>query len=152
LTLTDVQKTQLIKYYNKVWSLVVSGEIKLELDLHFIFEGKKHIVDFKSGFGSNEKGNVNRILLVGSAYKILEGDFEPLILVRAKENNNYFNTLKNSGIWSAYSGSETYDELHKYSGFDISSWIVENINWTEDLDGDFVKHLEANNLIQYLTW
>ncbi len=152
LQLTDVQKTQLIQYYNKVWSLVVSGEIKLELDLHFIFEDKKYIVDFKSGFGSNEKGNVNRILLVGSAYKILEEDYEPLILVRAKENNNYFNTLKNSSIWSAYSGAETYDKLHKYSGFDISSWIVENINWTEDLDSDFVKHLEDNNLTQYLTW
>lgn len=152
LPISDEQKEQLNKYYNKVWSLVMSGEIKLELDLHFIFQGKKYVVDFKSGFGSNEKGNVNRLLLVASIYHNLEDNYEPLIFVRASENNNYFNTLKNSSIWSAFSGSETYDELHKYSGFDIRSWIGQNINWAEDLDDDFVTHLEANNISQYLTW
>jgi hypothetical protein len=152
LDISEEQKVQLNKYYDKVWSLVMSGEIQLELDLHFIFEGKKYVVDFKSGFGSNEKGNVNRLLLVASIYHNLEDDYEPLIFVRATENNNYFNTLKNSKTWSAFSGAETYGELHKYSGFDISSWIAENINWTEDLDSDFVQHLEDKNLTQYLTW
>jgi len=152
LTLTDEEKVQLIKYYDKVWSLVLSGEIQLELDLHFIFEEKKYVVDFKSGFGSNEKGNTNRLLLVASIYQNLEDNYEPLIFVRAEENNNYFTTLKNSGIWNAFSGAETYDELHKYSGFDLRTWITANINWTEDLDDDFVQHLEDNNLTQYLTW
>ena len=152
LNLTEEEKEQLIKYYNKVWSLVMSGEIQLELDLHFIFEGKKYVVDFKSGFGSNEKGNTNRLLLVASIYQNLEDNYEPLIFVRAAENNNYFNTLKNSGIWSAFSGSETYDELYKYSGFDIRSWINQNVNWAEDLDDDFVEHLESTDLTQYLTW
>jgi hypothetical protein len=152
LTLTDEEKEQLIKYYNKVWSLVMSGEIQLELDLHFIFEGKKYVVDFKSGFGSNEKGNTNRLLLVASVYQNLEDDYEPLIFVRAAENNNYFNTLKNSGIWSAFSGEDTYVELHRYSGYDIRNWINENINWTEDLNDDFVTHLQENDLLQYLTW
>lgn len=152
LNLTNEEKEQLIKYYNKVWSLVMSGEIQLELDLHFIFEGKKYVVDFKSGFGSNEKGNTNRLLLVASIYHNLEDNYEPLIFVRASENNNYFNTLKNSGIWSAFSGSETYDELYKYSGFDIRSWINQNVNWAEDLDDDFVEHLDSNDLTPYLTW
>jgi hypothetical protein len=152
LNLSEEEKEQLIKYYNKVWSLVMSGEIQLELDLHFIFEGKKYVVDFKSGFGSNEKGNTNRLLLVASIYQNLEDNYEPLIFVRAAENNNYFNTLKNSGIWNAFSGSETYDELYKYSGFDIRSWINQNVNWAEDLDDDFVTHLESNDLTQYLTW
>ena len=152
LNLTNEEKEQLIKYYNKVWSLVMSGEIQLELDLHFIFEGKKYVVDFKSGFGSNEKGNTNRLLLVASIYHNLEDNYEPLIFVRASENNNYFNTLKNSGIWSAFSGSETYDELYKYSGFDIRSWINQNVNWAEDLDDDFVEYLDSNDLTQYLTW
>lgn len=152
LNLSDEEKEQLIKYYNKVWSLVMSGEIQLELDLHFIFEGKKYVADFKSGFGSNEKGNTNRLLLVASIYQNLEDNYEPLIFVRAAKNNNYFNTLKNSGIWSAFSGSETYDELYKYSGFDIRSWINQNVNWAEDLDDDFVEYLESNDLTQYLTW
>jgi len=152
LTLNKEEKDQLIKYYNKVWSLVMSGEIQLELDLHFIFEGKKYVVDFKSGFGSNEKGNTNRLLLVASIYQNLEENYEPLIFVRAAENNNYFNTLKNSGIWNAFSGTETYTELQKYSGFNIRAWITQNVNWTQDLDKDFVKHLDTNELTQYLTW
>ena len=144
LPISDGQKEQLNKYYNKVWSLVMSGEIKLELDLHFIFEGRKYVVDFKSGFGSNEKGNVNRLLLVASIYHNLEANYEPLIFVRARENNNYFNTLRNSRTWSAFSGAETYDELHRYSGFDIRYWISHNVNWAEDLEDDFVEHLNAN--------
>ena len=34
LQITHGQKQQLHKYYNKVWGLVTSGEIKLESDLH----------------------------------------------------------------------------------------------------------------------
>lgn len=152
LNLSQEEKDQLLKYYNKVWGLVTSGEIKLELDLHFIFEDKKYVVDFKSGFGSNEKGNTNRLLLVASIYHNLEEGYEPLIFVRSPENNNYFNTLKNSGIWSAFSGDETYDEIHKYAGYDIKTWIRNNISWEEDLNTEFSKFLDDNNLSQYLTW
>jgi len=34
------EKEQLKKYYHKVWGLVTSGEIKLELDLHFIYNNQ----------------------------------------------------------------------------------------------------------------
>jgi hypothetical protein len=152
LNLSQEEKAQLLKYYNKVWGLVTSGEIKLELDLHFIFEGKKYVVDFKSGFGSNEKGNTNRLLLVASIYHNLEEGYEPLIFVRSPENNNYFNTLKNSGIWNAFSGDETYDEIRKYAGYDIKTWIRNNISWEDDLNTEFSKFLDDNNLSQYLTW
>ncbi len=152
LNLNDGEKEQLIRYYDKVWGLVMSGEIQLELDLHFIFEEKKYVVDFKSGFGSNEKGNTNRLLLVASIYHHLEDGYNPLIFVRSAENNNYFNTLQNSGIWSAFSGEATYAELYRYSGYDIQRWINENMNWIEDLNEEFVSHLEKNDLLQYLTW
>ncbi len=59
LSISSEQKMTLKRYYDKVWSLVTSGEIKLELDLHFELKCEKIVVDFKSGFGSNEKGNVN---------------------------------------------------------------------------------------------
>ena len=152
LNLPKEEKEQLLKYYNKVWGLVTSGEIQLELDLHFIYEGKKYVVDFKSGFGSNEKGNTNRLLLVASIYHNLEEGYEPLIFVRSQENNNYFNTLKNSGIWNAFSGNETYDEIHKYAGYDIKTWIRDNISWKNDLNPEFSAFLEDNHLSQYLTW
>jgi hypothetical protein len=152
LQLSESEKQQLLKYYDKVWGLVTSGEIQLELDLHFIYQNIKYVVDFKSGFGSNEKGNTNRLLLVASIYNNIETDYQPLIFVRSAENNNYFNTLKNSGIWNAFSGAETYLEIQKYSGYDIRNWINENINWEEDLEANFVKHLRKNDLLQYLTW
>ena len=65
LTITEEQKIELKKYYNKVWALVTSGEIKLELDCHFEDSTNRFNIDFKSGFGSNEKGNTNRLLLSG---------------------------------------------------------------------------------------
>lgn len=152
LKLNTEEKEQLLLYYNKVWGLVTSGEIKLELDLHFKYEGKKYVVDFKSGFGSNEKGNTNRLLLVASIYHNLEDGYEPLIFVRSNENNNYFTTLKNSGIWKAYSGDETYYEIMKYSGYDIKNWINSNITWDSDFNPVFSEFLKEHNLSQYLTW
>ena len=99
LTITPEEKKELKKYYDRVWSLVSSGEIQLELDMHFSYNNQKYVVDFKSGFGSNEKGNTNRLLLVATIYKNLDENYKCLLFVRAEENNSYFNTLKNSGIW-----------------------------------------------------
>src|SRR5690606_25987134 len=50
LTISDEEKQELKTYYAKVWSLVSSGEIQLELDLHFSHNEQKYVVDFKSGF------------------------------------------------------------------------------------------------------
>ena len=80
------EKEQLKRYYDKVWNLVTSGEIQLECDLHFTDGQTKYIVDFKSGFGSNEKGNTNRLLLVGSIYKNIETEnYKCLIFVSKRE-------------------------------------------------------------------
>ena len=96
LKITNKEKEELKKYYQKVWTLVTSGEIKLELDLHFEDNKDKFVVDFKSGFSSNEKGNTNRLLLVASIYKILKERHKCLIFVRSSEeqNNHYLQTLK----------------------------------------------------------
>ncbi|HZO71904.1 MAG TPA: hypothetical protein VFB60_06845 [Ktedonobacteraceae bacterium] len=148
------QKDELKKYYGKVWSLVTSGEIQLELDLHFQLNNEKYVVDFKSGFGSNEKGNTNRLLLVATIYKSLEENYNCLLLVRAEEdrNNAYFQTLKNSGIWKAYCGGEAYAKIKEFSGFDIKEWIKNNVNWPADLLSETRQHLGKNNLDQYLVW
>ena len=152
LKISKVDKDSLINYYNKVWNLVTSGEIQLELDLHFIQNNNKYVLDFKSGFGSNEKGNVNRLLLVASIYHTIEENYVPLLFVRSSENNHYFDTLKNSDVWKAFCGAETYEQIKKYTGFDIHKWIIENISWESDLDKDFSKYLIDNNLFQYLKW
>jgi len=152
LNITPEQKGELKKYYERVWSLVTSGEIQLELDLHFSFRDQKYVVDFKSGFGSNEKGNTNRLLLVASIYHNLASNFKCLILVRAEENNSYFSTLKNSGVWEAYCGNEAYQKIMEYSGYDLKNWVTTNVAWSEDFKKETVAHFEENNLLQYLIW
>ncbi len=154
LEIATEQKIAMKRYYDKVWGLVTSGEIQLELDLHFSLSGKKYVVDFKSGFGSNEKGNTNRLLLVATAYKILEEDYNCLLLVRAEEdkNNNYFKTLKNSTIWSAYCGKEAYSKINEFSDFPLKTWITNNVNWKDDLLPETIEHLGRNKLDQYLVW
>lgn len=152
LNITPKEKEELTKYYNKVWSLVMSGEIQLELDLHFISHEQKYVVDFKSGFGSNEKGNTNRLLLVASIYKNLSESYKCLLLVRAEENNSYFNSLKNSGIWEAYCGNEAYQKIKEYSGYDLKNWIDANVDWANDFKAETIAHFEEQKLLQYLLW
>jgi hypothetical protein len=42
LPLDANQKQELLRYYEKVWLLVDSGEISLELDLHFALHGRRY--------------------------------------------------------------------------------------------------------------
>ncbi|MDR3328590.1 MAG: hypothetical protein LBS63_00585 [Prevotellaceae bacterium] len=152
LNITAQEKRELKSYYDKIWSLVTSGEIQLELDLHFIHSGQKYVVDFKSGFGSNEKGNTNRLLLVATIYRNLDDNYKCLLFVRSEENNSYFNTLKNSRIWEAYCGNEAYQKINDYSGYDLKRWIETNIDWKNDFNTETINHLTDNNLLQYLLW
>jgi len=154
LTITNNEKNELKKYYEKVWSMVTSGEIKLELDLHFIQNNQAYNIDFKSGFGSNEKGNTNRLLLVATIYKNLEEKYSCYLFVRSKEeeNNQYFRQLRDSSVWTAFCGENTYSEIKKFTGFDLKDWISNNINWEVDLQKETVRQLEHNNLIKYIVW
>ncbi|MCY8344316.1 hypothetical protein MOC99_01085 [Bacillus haynesii] len=154
ISLTEDQKQELNRYLELMWELVASGEIKLESDLHFEKAGIKYNVDFKSGFNSNEKGNTNRLLMVGSIYKKLDPNYENIILVRAEEseNNHYLQTLKNSTQWNVYCGQETYDKIEELTGFPLKSWINQNIDWENDLDSETIGYLRRNNLNQYLRW
>lgn len=153
LKIKPKEKEQLQKYYDKVWGLVTSGEIQLECDLHFVEGNTKYIVDFKSGFGSNEKGNTNRLLLVGSIYKNIETEnYKCLIFVRSTENNHYLNTLQNSHLWQTYCGHETYDQIKHFTGFDIRQWIENNIDWMNDFSNEMKNTVIKNELQEYLVW
>lgn len=154
LNITEEQKADLKSYYSKVWALVTSGEINLQLDLHFEQGGQRFVVDFKSGFGSNEKGNTNRLLLVATIYKNLAENYRCLLLVRSAEdsNNHYFQILKRSQVWEAYCGDEAYRKISEYSGFDIRQWIADNVAWLEDLNQEIVQYLQTNSLTHYLAW
>ena len=147
LPLSGAQKQDLLRYYEKVWLLVDSGEINLELDLHFSLTEQRFNVDLKSGFGSNEKGNTNRLLMVATIYRNLDLPYENYLLVRASEdrNNHYFRTLRNSGVWTALCGSEAYAKMAEFTGFDLGSWVKENIHWPADLDPQTVEHFHQQD-------
>ena len=155
LNIDESDKESLIRYYDQVWQLVTSGEIKLELDLHIEIGARRYVIDFKSGFGSNEKGNTNRLLLVASVYQNIEPeDYQCSLLVRSPEdeNNNYLRILKNSGLWDVYCGRDAYSRIETLSGFDLGSWVQENITWQSDFQQSTLEHLEANELMKYLNW
>ncbi len=145
----------LLQYYNQVWQLVSSGEIKLELDTHVEVGTKRIVIDFKSGFGSNEKGNTNRLLLVSSVYKNIEPeDYQCLLLVRSPEdeNNSYLQTLKNSGLWEVHCGADAYSKVAELTGFALGKWIQDNITWEEDIDDGTFEYLRNQDLVKYLVW
>lgn len=157
LHITEEQKQEVLAYYAEVWKLVDSGNISLSLDLHFFQDDVFYNVDYKSGFGSNEKGNTNRLLQVGSIYSSMSDDqhnYRNLIFVRQAEdeNNHYLQTLKNSPYWNVYCAEAAYDQIHYFTGFNIKKWMTENMMWTDDISIDFRRHLEANNLLSYLSW
>ncbi|OIP76770.1 MAG: hypothetical protein AUK48_05270 [Oscillatoriales cyanobacterium CG2_30_44_21] len=131
-----------------------TGEISLQLDLHATIKGTKVNIDFKSGFGSNEKGNTNRLLIVATIYKNLEDKYQNVLLVRAREdlNNHYFRILRDSEVWQAYCGEEAYGKIGDFTGFDLRRWISENIDWDHDLLTQTLHHLSKNNLMGYLEW
>lgn len=136
---------------NKVWSFSESGAINLKEDLHFEHGGKKYVVDFKSGFASNEKGNLNRLLLVAKIYSELE--YPCLLFVRQEENNNnYLKVIENSGLWKVYRSDEVYEKIFELTGINLKEWMDINIDWKNDISAEFKNYLETNKLIQYLTW
>lgn len=135
---------------NKVWSFSESGAINLKEDLHFEHGGTKYVVDFKSGFGSNEKGNVNRLLLVAKIYSELK--YPCLLFVRQKENNSYLNVIENSRLWEVYRSDAVYEKIFKLTSINLKEWMDINIDWKNDISVEFKNYLETNKLIQYLTW
>lgn len=154
LDITDDERRILNYYYGIPWSLVDSGGIKLKLDLHFEQNGIHYNCDFKSGFSSNEKGNANRLLLVGSIYQSLGRNEKTILFVRQEEeqNNHYLQTLKNSPYWSCYCANDCYSKMAEFTGFNLRIWLDNNVDWKNDISLEFKKHLEDNDLIRYLTW
>lgn len=150
----NVNAKFLKEQFELVWSFVDSGSIQLKLDLHFEQDGFVYNVDYKSGFSSNEKGNTNRLLTVGSIYKMISDKNKQLIFVRQNEedNNHYLKTLKNSGLYDVYCGDRAYDKINEFTGYNLKEWIKENMTWEEDISKEFKQYLEDNDLLKYLKW
>lgn len=134
--------------------LGIIGDINMKEDEVFTVDGTPHVIDFKSGFGSNEKGNMLRLLTVGRAYKIWNPNTRLLLLVRQVENNNYLNVLKLNGLWEVHTSDHAYRLISELTGADIQLIRTNIIDWWTDLTPGFITHLagQGKDLRPYLQW
>lgn len=132
----------------------IVGDINMREDEVFKKREIPHVIDFKSGFGSNEKGNMLRLMTVGRAYKIWDHRTELMLLVRQEENNNYLRVLRRSELWQVYTGRDTYQKIEEITGADIQSVRDEVIDWPADLSEGFYRYLKSQptDLTSYLAW
>lgn len=154
LSLSQSIKEELMRHFSVPWHFIDSGGIKLSLDLHFCKDGINYNCDLKSGFSSNEKGNTNRLLLVASIYHSISDIEKTIIFVRQREdeNNHYLRTLITSGYWDVYCSDDAYRKMHELSGFNLRTWINDNVAWEDDFEHSFREYLAREDLLKYLTW
>lgn len=130
------------------------GEINMVEDEVFSVDGNPHVIDFKSGFGSNEKGNMLRLRTVGKAYKLWNPNTELLFLVRQEQNNNYLNVIKKEGLWSVHCGRAAYDKIEELTGAEMNKIREQVICFEDDLSEGFWTDLNEHlsDLSGYLKW
>lgn len=135
-----------------VWELV--GEINMKEDEVFAVDDVPHVVDFKSGFGSNEKGNTLRLIGVGRAYRLWNPATQLFLLVRQTDNNNYLEVLKRSNLWQVHCGEEAYKKIDELTGANINDLRKEIVNFQEDLSENFFRDIDGQlaDLRSYLDW
>ena len=132
----------------------IIGNINMKEDEVFTKSGVPHVIDFKSGFGSNEKGNTLRLITVGRAYKIWNQNTRLMLLVRQEVNNNYLEVLRKTGVWEVYTGLDSYRMIDEMTGSSIYNVRNSIIDWRADLSQGFIRDLESQpgNLTSYLSW
>lgn len=130
----------------------VVGEINMKEDEVFTLDEVPHVIDFKSGFGSNEKGNMLRLKTVGQAYKLWNPDTKLMLLVRQATNNNYLSVLERMNLWEVHTGTAAYNQVSAMTGADMQ-WVRDNvIDWQADLSPEFHGFLDSENILSYLEW
>lgn len=146
------RKNELLADIDILFELI--GNINMREDEVFLASGLPHVIDFKSGFGSNEKGNMLRLQTVGRAYRLWNMQTRLMLLVRQEENNNYLRVLQQQGVWSVYTGDAAYEQISRITGANIQQFRNGIINWEEDLSPEFIYHLEnqPTDLRSYLRW
>jgi len=134
--------------------LTLIGEINMKEDEVFEVEGRPHVVDFKSGFGSNEKGNTSRLLAVGRAYRLWKPETTLLLLVRQEENNHYLEIIRKSRLWEVHCGDAAYAKIDELTGANTKGIRRKIINFEADLSPEFQKDIRGHlsDLTAYLRW
>lgn len=145
-----VTQNEISNEVSSIFELV--GEINMVEDEMFNLNSRNHIIDFKSGFGSNEKGNTLRLIAVGRAYKHWDPNVNLLFLVRQNENNNYLETIRRSNLWAVHCGDDAYSKVDELTNAGICEVRREAIDFRNDLSEGFWAYLVQNNIQHYLDW
>lgn len=148
--LQESDKQALFKDVSDIFELV--GDINMKEDEMFSLSGINHIIDFKSGFGSNEKGNTLRLLAVGKAYKHWDSDINLLFLVRQNENNNYLEIIRKSNLWEVHCGDDSYAKIDELTNAGIQEVRDQVFDFKADLSVEFWNYLEGQGIQGYLDW
>ena len=130
------------------------GNINLTEDEYCSVGQERIVIDFKSGFGSNEKGNTERLLTVAKIYGLLPEKHKCVLVVRAaeEEGNNYLQVLKSSGLWEVCCGTDAYEFINGVTGFNLAAWIHRDVAFHTDMEKGAYQHLRDENLTRYLAW
>jgi hypothetical protein len=128
--------------------------INMAEDEVFTLGDKLHVVDFKSGFSSNEKGNTLRLLAVGRAYKLFDPNVRLLFLVRQQDNNNYLNRIRASKLWEVHNGVDAYKAIDELTGSSIHDFRASLIDFKNDLSPHFWKTMgpAMREVTKYFEW
>lgn len=148
----DEARKDINEAFDVLFELV--GEISMKEDEVFTVAGVPHVIDFKSGFGSNEKGNTLRLLTVGRTYKLWNPNTQLFFLVRQEANNNYLNVIRRSGLWDVRCGTAAYKTIDELTGANITSIRNGIVNFERDLSPEFWHYLSTHlsDLRVYLRW
>jgi hypothetical protein len=130
------------------------GTINMAEDEMFSVNDVPHIIDFKSGFGSNEKGNMLRLRAVGKAYKLWNPETKLLFLVRQTQNNNYLEVIRKEALWDVRCGIEAYNTIDELTGARFSTIRQDCVDFDADLSDAFLEGLDGqlSNLKNYFVW
>jgi hypothetical protein len=146
-------EAQMDKMVSQVMGLI--GQVNMKSDGVHLHDGMPLVVDFKSGFGSNEKGNTERLQRVGRAYRLWKPETRLLLLVRQSDhNNNYLKTLEDGDDWEVLHSGDAYRAMHAITGTDIDSTLRQIATFRNDLTPRFWERLRATkqDLERYLDW
>lgn len=143
---------KILEYIDILFGLI--GDINMREDVVCTVDNTPYVIDFKSGFGSNEKGNTYRLLSVGRAYKLWNPDTRLYLLVRQQENNSYLNVIKRSGLWDVYLGEQAYEVIDSLTGSDIRAVRESVVDFSTDLSHTFWTDVSSHltDLSSYLRW
>lgn len=131
-----------------VWDIV--GDVNLRTDGMFYCNKRLHVIDLKSSFNSQEKGNFQRLRTVGAVYKLWRPKSRRFVIVREDDGNGYLKHL--SDYWEVKCGDAAYETIKELTSVDLKTWINENIDFKRHLDGDLYSYLERRELTKYLVW